>query len=46
MPRRVALELAKLEGANGSIKGKLKRTGWTDAFQARVFAAFGASQMR
>jgi len=28
--RRLALNLARLEGSNGSVKGKLKRAGWND----------------
>jgi hypothetical protein len=34
--RRLALNLAKLEESKGSIKGKLKRAGWNDAFLARL----------
>ena len=30
--RRLALNLAKLEGSRGSMKGKLKRAGWNDEF--------------
>jgi predicted transposase YbfD/YdcC len=44
--RRLALNLAKLEGSKGSMKGKLKRAGWNDAFLARLLASFGAAQMR
>jgi predicted transposase YbfD/YdcC len=44
--RRLALNLAKLEGSKGSMKGKLKRAGWDDTFLTRLLAAFGASQMR
>jgi len=46
MLRRLALNLAKLEGSKGSMKGKLKRAGWDDAFLTRLLAAFGSSQMR
>jgi predicted transposase YbfD/YdcC len=46
MPRGLALNLAKLEGSKGSMKGKLKRAGWDDAFLIRLLAAFGAAQMR
>lgn len=44
--RRLALNLAKLEGSKGSMKGKLKRAGWDDAFLARLLAQFGNTQMR
>lgn len=44
--RRLALNLAKLEGSKGSIKGKLKRAGWNDAFLTKLLAAFGTAQMR
>ena len=46
MLRRLALNLAKLEGSKGSMKGKLKRAGWNDAFMARLLTAFSPSQMR
>jgi predicted transposase YbfD/YdcC len=41
--RRLALNLAKLEGSKGSMKGKLKRAGWNDAFFARLLAQFANS---
>ena len=44
--RRLALNLAKLEGSKGSMKGKLKRAGWNDDFLASLLAAFGSVQMR
>jgi predicted transposase YbfD/YdcC len=44
--RRLALNLAKLEGSKGSMKGKLKRAGWNDAFLTRLLAAFSTAQMR
>ncbi len=44
--RRLALNLAKLEGSKGSMKGKLKRAGWDDNFLARLLAQFGSTQMR
>ncbi len=44
--RRLALNLAKLEGSKGSMKGKLKRAGWNDAFLTRLLASFGSAQMR
>jgi len=44
--RRLALNLAKLEGSKGSMKGKLKRAGWNDAFLTKLLAAFGTAHMR
>jgi len=44
--RRLALNLAKLEGSKGSMKGNLKRAGWNDAFLTRLLANFGSAQMR
>ncbi len=44
--RRLALNLAKLEGSKGSMKGKLKRAGWDNAFLTKMLAAFGTSHMR
>jgi predicted transposase YbfD/YdcC len=46
MLRRLALNLAKLEGSKGSIKGKLKRAGWNDEFLSRLLAQFAKSHMR
>jgi hypothetical protein len=46
MLRRLALNLAKLEGSKGSVKGKLKRAGWDAAVLTRLLAAFGAAPMR
>lgn len=43
--RRLALNLAKLEGSKGSMKGKLKQAGWNDAFLTKLLAAFAAPQM-
>ncbi len=43
MLRRLALNLAKLEG---SMKGKLKRAGWDDAFLTKLLTALGSGQMR
>jgi hypothetical protein len=43
---RLALNLAKLEGSKGSMKGKLKRAGWNDAFLASLLAHFGKTHMR
>lgn len=44
--RRLALNLAKLEGSKGSMKGKLKRAGWSDQFLARLLAQFAEGHMR
>ena len=44
--RRLALNLVKLEGSKGSIKGKLKRAGWNDDFLASLLAQFAKSHMR
>jgi hypothetical protein len=44
--RRLALNLAKLEGSKGSMKGKLKQAGWNDAFLIKLLASFGDAQMR
>lgn len=43
--RRLALNLAKLEGSKGSMKGKPKRAGWNDAFLTKLLAAFGTAHM-
>ena len=44
--RRLALNLAKLEGSKGSMKGKLKKAGWNDNFLASLLAQLGKTQMR
>ena len=44
--RRLALNLAKLEGSKGSMKGKLKRAGWNDGFLTKLLASFSSDQMR
>ena len=44
--RRLALNLAKLEGSKGSMKGKLKRAGWDDTFLSSLLAQFAKSHMR
>lgn len=44
--RRLALNLAKLEGSKGSMKGKLKRAGWNDTFLASLLAQFNKIHMR
>ena len=44
--RRLALNLAKLEGSKGSMKGTLKRAGWDNAFLTSLLAQFRNSHMR
>jgi len=44
--RRLALNVAKLEPAQGSMRGKLKRAGWDDAYLVQLLAQFASSQMR
>lgn len=44
--RRLALNLAKLEPSKGSMKGKLKRAGWDNAFLATLLAQTTKLQMR
>src|SRR3954452_19985784 len=44
--RRLALNLAKLEGSKESMKGKRMRTAWDDTFLTRLLAQFGKIQMR
>ena len=44
--RRLALNVAKLEPSKGSMKGKLKRAGWDDAYLATLLAQAAQIQMR
>jgi len=44
--RRLALNLAKLEGAKDSLKGKLFRAALSEAFLIRLLAQFTKTQMR
>jgi predicted transposase YbfD/YdcC len=44
--RRLALNLAKLEPSQGSMRGKLKRAGWDNRFLAQMLAQFASPQMR
>jgi hypothetical protein len=44
--RRLALNLAKLEPSKGSMKGKIKRAGWDNAFLTQLLARFAHPQMR
>ena len=43
--RRMAINLAKLEGSKASMKSKLKRAGWDDSFLLRLLTQAGR-QMR
>jgi predicted transposase YbfD/YdcC len=38
--RRLALNLIRLEGSKGSVKGKLKRAGWNDEFLGNLLGLF------
>ena len=44
--RRLALNLAKLEGSRESLKRKLFRAALSEAFLTRLLAQFGKTQMR
>jgi predicted transposase YbfD/YdcC len=44
--RKLALNLAKLEPSKGSMRGKLKRAGWDNAFLGNLLAQFTSPQMR
>lgn len=44
--RKLALNLAKLEPSKGSMKGKLKRAGWDDAFLASLLGRFVQIEVR
>jgi len=44
--RRLALNLAKLEGSKESLKGKLYRAALSDTFLTRLLAQFGKTQMQ
>jgi len=44
--RRLALNLATLEPSKASIKGKLKRAGWDNAYLVAVLAQAAKSQVR
>ena len=44
--RRLALNLAKLEGTKDSLKGKLFRAALSEAFLIRLLAQFSKTQMR
>ena len=44
--RKLALNLAKLEPSKGSMRGKLKRAGWDNAFLAQILTQFAKFQMR
>ena len=44
--RRLALNLAKLEGSKESMKAKRMRAAWDDTFLTRLLAQFGKTHMR
>ncbi len=44
--RRLALNLAKLEGSKGSMKAKRMRAAWNNTFLTRLLAQFGKTHMR
>ncbi len=44
--RRLALNLARLEISKGSMKGKLKRAGWDNAFLTSLLAQFSKTHMQ
>lgn len=44
--RRLALNLARIEGSKGSMKGKLKKAGWNDAFLTKLLTQFDKVHMR
>ena len=44
--RKLALNLAKLEPSKGSMRAKLKRAGWDNAFLASMLSQFNKVQMR
>ena len=46
MLRHLALNPAKLEPSKGSMRGKLKRAGWNDAYLTTLLAGFGRGEMR
>ena len=46
LSRRLALNLATLEGSRGSMKGKLKRAGWNHAFLTKLLQQLGKYHMR
>ncbi len=46
MLRRMAINLARLEPSKGSMKGKLKRAGWSNEYLAQFLAQFANPQMR
>ncbi len=44
--RKLAQNLAKLEPSKGSMRGKLKRAGWDNAFLTQILLQFANIQMR
>ena len=43
---KVVLNLARLEPSKGSLRGKLKRAGWDDAFLTSMLLQFANPSMR
>ncbi len=46
LPRKLALNSARLEPSKGSIRGKLKRAGWDNQLLASILSQFAKIQMR
>ena len=44
--RKLALNLARLEGSQGSMRGNLKRAGWDDGFLISILSQFTKIHMR
>ena len=44
--RKLALNLARLEGSRGSMRGQLKRAGWDDGFLISILSQFTKIHMR
>ena len=44
--RKLALNLARLEPSNGSMRGKLKQAGWDNNFLAAMLTQFANLHMR
>ena len=44
--RKLVINLAKLEPSKASLRGKLKKAGWDNAFLAQILTQFVNLQMR
>ena len=44
--RKLALNLARMDPFDGSIRGKLKRAGWDNGYLAIILSQFTKIQMR